>query len=425
LFIHHCSMALTNQLTCSKEKFVSTAVVLCYPTHGHIAPKLAVVEELVHRGERVVYYSAERSRARIEQTGAEFRAYAYDHYAFDPNPPTEGLFSDMERLLKLSEAMLPGLLSEVRDLRPAYLLLDSKSIWGNLVSQILQVPAATLSVVFALHEALVNAEYLVPRLYGGASPEVLQRALLHLHNYFEVAQRVDRLYGTRSPNLVQFLGNPQPLNIIFTSQLFQLGGDHFDERYKFVGPSIGARPADTTFPFDQLSDAPLIYISMGTVFNELPEFYRACFTAFADAPYQVVMAVGKNTDRGQLGAPPANFIVSDFVPQLEILERAALFITHGGMNSANEGLLYGVPLLVVPQRGDQYMVAGRVAELSAGLPLFTPEATPERLRGMVAHLLAEPRFKQGAQRVSQSLKEAGGYRRAADEILQFKQKFVG
>lgn len=401
---------------------MSTAVVLCYPTHGHIAPKLAVVEELARRGERVIYYSAERSRANIEQTGAEFRAYAYGHNDFDPNPPTEGLFSDMERLLKLSEAMLPGLLQEVRDLQPDYLLLDSKSVWGNLASQILALPAVTLSVVFALHEKLVNAEYLVPRLYGGASLEVLQRALVHLHNYFEVAQRVDRRYGTHCPNLVEFLGNPQPLNIIFTSQLFQLGGEHFDERYQFVGPSLTKRPAITDFPFAQLNGDPLIYISLGTVFNELPDFYRACFAAFADAPYQVVMAIGKNTDRSQLGETPANFIVSDFVPQLEILERAALFITHGGMNSANEGLLYQVPLLVVPQRGDQYMVAGRVAELGAGLPLFTQEVTPTRLREMVAHILAEPRFKQGAQRVGQSLQAAGGYQRAADEIFRFKQK---
>lgn len=401
---------------------MSTAVVLCYPTHGHIAPKLAVVEELVRRGERVIYYSAERSRANIEQTGAEFRAYAYGHNDFDPNPPTEGLFSDMERLLKLSEAMLPGLLQELRDLQPDYLLLDSKSVWGNLAGQILALPAVTLSVVFALHEKLVNAEYLVPRLYGGASPEVLQRALVHLHSYFEVAQRVDRRYGTRCPNLVEFLGNPQPLNIIFTSQLFQLGGEHFDERYQFVGPSLTKRPAITDFPFAQLNGDPLIYISLGTVFNELPDFYRACFAAFADAPYQVVMAIGKNTDRSQLGETPANFIVSDFVPQLEILERAALFITHGGMNSANEGLLYQVPLLVVPQRGDQYMVAGRVAELGAGLPLFTQEVTPTRLREMVAHILAEPRFKQGAQRVGQSLQAAGGYQRAADEIFRFKQK---
>lgn len=403
---------------------MSTTAVLCYPTHGHVAPKLAVVEELVRRGERVVYYSTERSRARIEATGAEFRAYSYPYAAFDPTPPTEGLFSDMERLIKLTKQMLPDLLADLRALQPDYLLLDSKSVWGNLAGQILNLPAVTLSVVFALHPELVTADYLTPRLYGGASDDVLQRALIHLHRYIEIAQELDHSYQTRSPNVVEFLGNPQPLNIIFTSRLFQLAGEHFDERYQFVGPSIGRRSEPTDFDLGQLGTAPLVYISMGTVFNDLPDFYRTCFAALAELPCQVVMPVGRNLDRQLLGTPPKNFVLCTYAPQLALLERAALFITHGGMNSANEGLLYGVPLLVVPQRGDQYMVAGRVAELGAGLPLFPQEVTAERLQGMVSHLLTEPDFQQQAERVGESLREAGGYKRAAEEILAFTRNFA-
>lgn len=401
---------------------MSTTAVLCYPTHGHVAPKLAVVEELVQRGERVVYYSTERARARIEATGAEFRAYAYPYDAFDPTPPTEGLFSDMERLIKLTRQMLPDLLAELRDLKPDYLLLDSKSVWGNLAAQILDLPAVTLSVVFALHPDLVTADYLTPRLYGGATDAVLQRALVHLHSYMEVAQELDQCYQTRCPNVVEFLGNPQPLNIIFTSRLFQLAGEHFGEHYKFVGPSIGTRTESTDFDMAQLGTAPLVYISMGTVFNDLPDFYRACFAALADLPCQVVMPIGRNLDRKALGEPPVNFLVCTYAPQLQLLERAALFVTHGGMNSANEGLRADVPLLVVPQRGDQYMVAGRVAELGAGLPLFPHEVTPERLKGMVSHLLTESSFRQQAKQVGQSLRDAGGYQRAADEILAFTKR---
>ena len=401
---------------------MSTTAVLCYPTHGHVAPKLAVVEELGRRGERVIYYSTPRSQARIEATGAEFRPYAFPYEAFDPTPPTEGLFSDMERLLNLTKQMLPDLLGELRALQPDYLLLDSKSIWGNLAGQILGLPAVTLSVVFALHPTLVTVEYLAPRLYGGASAEVLRRALIHLHRYVELAQEVDRCYQTHSPNVVEFLGNPQPLNIIFTSQLFQLAGEHFDERYQFVGPSIGTRTEATDFDMTELGDEPLVYISMGTVFNDLPDFYRACFAALAELPCQVVLSIGRNLDRQTLGEAPANFHLCTYAPQLQILERAALFVTHGGMNSANEGLLYGVPLLVVPQRGDQYMVAARVAELGAGLPLFPHEVTVDRLRERVAYLLADPNFRRQAQQVAQSLRDAGGYQRAADEILAHVQR---
>lgn len=213
-------------------------------------------------------------------------------------------------------------------------------------------------------------------LYKGASKKTLLGGLMGLHQYFEITQRVNQSYGTRCPTIVEFLGNPQNLNIIFTSRQFQMAGEYFDQTYKFVGPSLSERSDSPGFPFDQLRSDPLIYISMGTVFNDLPEFYRACFEALADEPYQIVLAVGQYIDLQDLGKPPGNFIIQPFVPQLEILEQAALFITHGGMNSVNEGLLYQVPLIVVPQRGDQYIVARRVAELGVGLSLMTAEATP-------------------------------------------------
>lgn len=402
---------------------MSTTAILCYPTHGHVTPKLAVAEELVRRGERIVYYSTEESQAKIEATGAEYRPYTYPYHAFDPTPPTEGLFNDMKRLLKLTQKMLPELLTDLWTLKPDYLLLDSKSVWGNLAAQILDLPAATLSVVFGLDPKLVTADYIVPRLYGGATVEVLQRALIHLHGYFEIAQELNDSYRIRSPNVVEFLGNPQPLNIIFTSRLFQcrLGGELYDDRYQFVGPSISER-VEPDFPFDKLGTAPLVYISMGTVFNDLPDFYRACFTGLAELPCQVVMQIGCNLAQQALDDPPANFLLCEYAPQLKLLEQAALFITHGGMNSVNEGLFYGVPLFVVPQRGDQYIVAGQVAELGAGLRLFPHEVTPERLQGMVTHILNEPGFRQQAQRLGQSLRDAGGYQRAADEIFAFKER---
>jgi MGT family glycosyltransferase len=402
---------------------MSTAIVFCYGTHGHIAPKLAVVAELVRRGERVIYYATERSRKKIESAGAEFRRYRHRHDDFNPTPPTEGLFSDMARLINLTETMLPDLLDEVREIAPDYLLLDTKSLWGNLVSQILSLPAITLSVVYAIKDNLIDVPTLAQNLYHGASSDKLLTGLQGLSEYCRIAQRIDHRYGTQSPGIINFLGNPQPLNIIFTSRYFQLAGDQFEEeKYKFVGPSLLTQQETVDFPFDRLGSAPLIYISLGTTFNDLPEFYRACLAAFADSPYQVVMSTGHTITPQTLSRLPHNFIAQPYVPQLEILKRAALFITHGGMNSANEGLLYQVPLLVIPQRGDQYLVASRVTELGAGLSLLTAEATPERLRDAAAHILSTPGFKKQAQAIGESLTAAGGYQRAADEILAFKQK---
>ena len=108
---------------------MGTAVVLSYPTHGHIAPALGVVAELVRRGEKVIFYATERSRKKIEETGAVFRPYGRRHDDFNPTPPTDGLFSDMARLIALTEELLPGLLNQVKEDAPDYLLVDTKSVW--------------------------------------------------------------------------------------------------------------------------------------------------------------------------------------------------------------------------------------------------------------------------------------------------------
>lgn len=397
---------------------MARGVVLAYPTHGHIAPILPVVAELVRRGEDIVFYGTGSSRARIEASGASFRLYARCHDDFNPTPPTEGLFSDMARLAALTEDILPSLLEEVRSDAPRYLLIDTKSLWGRLVGQVLGIPAVTMSVVFAIQPGSISVPQLVGNLYQGAPPAALVRGLLGLSDYFEVSRRIGRRFGVSMPGIIEYLGNPQPLNLIFTSREFQLGGDTFGDSFRFVGPSIPpARDDGVEFPFDRLGSAPIVYISLGTTFNRAPEFYRACFEGLAELPVQVVLSTGGVAQ--ELGAAPANFLVRNFVPQLPLLERAAVFVTHGGMNSANEGLYYGVPLIVVPQRGDQHLVAARVAELGAGIRVLPHEATPARLCEAVSAVLGDRSYGASAAGLGATLKDAGGYKRAADEVLRF------
>lgn len=420
-------------------------LALIYPTHGHITPALAVVEELVRRGEEIVFYATGRSRARVEQTMARFRAYEHGHDAFSPDPPTDGLLSDMARLLALTEAMLPRLLAEVEAERPDYLLVDTKSVWGRLVGQILGLRAVTLSVVFAIEPTLVAVPDLVNWLHAGAPRERLLDGVRQLTHYAETARRLTGRYaGVRAPDIIEFLGNPQPLNIIFTSRAFQLQGEAFGDAYQFVGTSIGrdrapgtvsTRAADEDAGADvvrgaedrrqrdveaeesaeDLGHVPQVYVSLGTTFNRAPEFYRACFEAFDGEPYRVLLSTGGREQ--PLPDAPANVEVRAFVPQLEVLSRAAAFVTHGGMNSANEALQFGVPMVVVPQRGDQYLVAGRVAELGAGVTISPREVTPERLRDAVGRVVRDPSFRTRARALGRGLEEAGGYRRAAEHIL--------
>ncbi len=169
---------------------------------------------------------------------------------------------------------------------------------------------------------------------------------------------------------------------------------------------------------EDLKDEKLIFISMGTVFNEQPELYEKCFEAFKDVEATVVLVVGKKINISQFENIPNNFKLYNYVPQLELLQYADVFVTHGGMNSSSEALYYGVPLVVIPVTGDQPLVAKRVNEVGAGIRLNRKELTSEMLRESVKKVMDDVTFKEKSRKVGESLRNAGGYNRAVDEILK-------
>lgn len=125
----------------------------------------------------------------------------------------------------------------------------------------------------------------------------------------------------------------------------------------------------------------------------------------------------------QLKDIPNNFKVYNYVPQLEVLKHTDVFVTHGGMNSSSEALYYGVPLVVVPVTGDQPLVAKRVAEVGAGIRLNRKEVTPELLRETVKKVMDDVTFKEKSRKIGESLREAGGYKKAIEEIEQFMSNY--
>ena len=174
------------------------------------------------------------------------------------------------------------------------------------------------------------------------------------------------------------------------------------------------------FPYSELDGEKVIFVSLGTIFNDRPEFFRACYEAFAGSDYKVVVAIGRNIAPSDLGEKPDNFIVREFVPQLKVLEKTTVFVTHAGMNSTSEALWYGVPLLVFPQHGDQHIVAGQVVEKGAGLMMTPVDVIGKRIKALVEEILDNPGYKDAAVKLGESFRAAGGVVRAADEIDNFK-----
>lgn len=201
---------------------------------------------------------------------------------------------------------------------------------------------------------------------------------------------------------------------------FQPYGDTFDERFRFVGPSLAERKFQNNNEQLVKDDGrPVMLISLGTAFNAWSEFYSMCIDAFRDTKWQVIMSVGAAIDPESFEDIPDNFSIRQSVPQLEILKKAKLFITHGGMNSTMEALNEGVPLVVIPQMPEQEMTARRVEELGLGRHLQPEATTVQRLQEAVSQVDDNTELLNRVKDMQENIKEAGGAEKAADEIEAF------
>lgn len=380
------------------------------PSSGHVYPTLGVSAELVQRGHRVTFYINEAYRDKVAATGADYRATPglYDHEMGAPggrfNPP---LLAKM--LLDLSYTIVPQLVAALTADLPDVVVYDSMCPWGRLAAKAVGVPAVASMSLINMPGAMLFRSSEALRIIG-----VLARGLPTVIAYQRSARRLQHATGQPLPPLTDILNWPGDLNISYTSALFQPHAEKLGDTYRFVGPTITHRREADDFPWDALdSGRRLLYVSLGTVFNDNTPFYRLCLEAFGNSDYQVVLSIGKRTAAAALGPIAPNIVVRPHVPQLALLERADLFITHAGMNSINEGLYFDVPLLLVPQQLEQALVAQRVVDLGAGKTVRGGRIAAESLRQLTDRMVQDATLKANARRIGESLRVAGGAAAAA------------
>jgi MGT family glycosyltransferase len=177
---------------------------------------------------------------------------------------------------------------------------------------------------------------------------------------------------------------------------------------------VGREPV--AFPWERLTEEPLIYASMGTLQNGQAETFRAILSATERPGYQVVLSVGMNTPPESLALAQPNTVVVQRAPQLELLKRAALCVTHAGMNTTLEALAQGVPLVAIPITNDQPGVAARILASGTGLFLPLTQLNAGALRGLVDEVLGTPSYRDRALAMKAAIAEVDGLELAAELI---------
>ncbi|CAI8939235.1 MULTISPECIES: macrolide family glycosyltransferase [Bacillus] len=388
-------------------------------SEGHINPTIGVVQELISRGEEVVYFSIEAFRERIEKTGANVRTFDDQKFLRAFISGGRNYLSErINGLLHTADIIIPSVLEQIQGEHFDYIIHDSMFGCGRLLSQILKLPAINSCTSFAQTER--SFERMLEQLSQNIPTEIAKR----INNDFQIlTTKIKEKYGVEITSPYEVFCNPALLTIVYTTREFQPFGEVFDQTYKFVGPSISTQSTKENFDFTTIKGKSPIYISLGTVFNQAIDFYKLCFKAFENTDHTVVMSIGEKTQISDLGEIPKNFIVKNYVPQTEVLKYTKLFITHGGMNSTNEGLYYGIPLIVIPQSADQPVIAQQVANLGSGITLQMQELTANQLSETVDHVLRDSSFHKAVADIKGSFQKSGGYQQAVDEIFKFKRQY--
>lgn len=191
--------------------------------------------------------------------------------------------------------------------------------------------------------------------------------------------------------------------------------------FHYIGSLASNRrvPTDEQFRWDWLDGRALIFASLGSMVyaRELPVL-RNIMAACAGLDAQLVFSLGKWNDkraslRGRLGPAPENVLVVDFAPQLALLDKARLLITHAGLNSVLESICRAVPMVALPRRGDTPGVGARIERSGVGLRT-SDRASAEKLRQLIDRVLTGDSFRQRAQAIQAAMLAAGGVSRAAE-----------
>jgi MGT family glycosyltransferase len=407
--------------------------ILSFSSPGHYYPLTALGRRLQSRGHEVVYFQVADLEQPIRAAGLEFRQIGREDF------PLGALRARDEEVCKLKgvAALRCGLRgierkstmlfrdapAAIRDEGIDALIVDQIEMAGGTVAEYLGLPFVSAAAALP-----VNLDSSVPPCTLPWSHRVGVRA--RFRNWVGKAAFEWLFSGVRGTINRQRRAWGLPavrgLNGTFSglSQVAQLPaalelpGRRLPPGFHHTGPWVDpAARAPVDFPWSRLdSDRPLVYASMGTLQNGVLQTFRMIAEACAGLHLQLVISLGGGQDPALLGDLPGDPVVVGYAPQLNLIRRSTLTISHGGLNTALESLAEGVPMVVLPVTYDQPGVGTRVEWAGVGRSIPVGRLTIERLRDAVRIVLADPAYRVRAGRLQASIEAADGLNRAADLI---------
>ena len=421
------------------------------PGMGHVHPLLPVMHTLQARGHAVTLATSRLYQERIEREGIPF-------YPLGPHYSEERLeeFFPLIRYLRLHYlrvsydflrifmASIPARIPELRQIarvfQPSVVVAGPLTFAAQLFCEQQALPWAVLSPM---------THFMSPSLHappaGFPRVESLPAALrlpyrLGLKGAIYAATALMAPWRLALNRYRRQLGLPphaDPLSpqVVAPSLLMHTCSREYDynrpdlpPQVHYVGPSVWDRPMDWQVPSwlaELPPHTPLVYVSLGTVFNTRLSVFRKIIRALGQLDVFGLVVTGPGCPPDIFSAVPPNVRIESYIPQTalqaEPKTRPALVISHAGVNTVLTALSDGIPLLCIPLGADQPDNAQRCVDAGAGLRLDRRLLTTARLKRAIHTLLSQPSFTRRAEQMQHTLRRHNGPEEAADLILRLAE----
>lgn len=411
------------------------------PAPGHLYPATTLARRLRSRGHEVVMIAPPDVEPLVRGADLPFAAFGESLYTpgrlaefFEQLSKLQGQeaiefsFQQLAQFMEMAFAELPVVL---REQGVDALVLDEVWFDLGLVPMHLGMPYAHISNALPFDFSGNTPMCLYPWPHE-TTPEALARNREGVQRFAQIDKsriEVVRAYASRVGLDIDWSDPFATISeLAWLAQMpreFDFEAAVWPKPFHYTGPwHDGSGRMDTNFPWDRLTGDPLIYASMGTLMNGLETVFSTISEAVRSRPgLQLVLSIGPNLHPSRIQSVPANAIVVQQAPQLELLKRSVLCITHAGLNTTLESLAQGVPMVALPVAHDQFGVAARIAQTRTGVVVDLPSLTAAKLSPVVDEVLNNSEYRQNAEKLKQTIRENDGLERAVD-LLEKAFSFV-
>ena len=393
---------------------------------GHLNPMTALARRLQARNHEVVFLYSSGAAGLPFVPGPEKDHVNEGISGVSKMRGDDVLELSVRLVLAQTETILKSLPATVAATGVDALVLDAVQWYGELGAMQLGMPYVHVS----------NALYYdysgyTPLAYYGwphdATPQALARNRKGVQKFAKMLGRHNagiRAYAEKAGLKIDWEDPGYTLSSLAsinqTPRAFDFENPHRPPHFHHTGPfhdDEGREKLD--FPWERLTGEPLIYASMGTLLNGRADVFRAIVAAVAkhkNLQLVLVLSVGDQIDPKQIGPTPSNAIIVKRTPQLELLKRSSVCITHAGLNTVLESLAQGVPQVAIPVAYDQPGVAARIAHKQTGVVTSLDRLSADHLSTLLNEVLTDSTYRYNARKLQKAITEANGLSVAADLV---------